>query len=82
MAEAVSFDVETGNPLRIMTNASEHATLVFGNPSDGVLAAKAVVKGVDFFGQSLSRDISLSLASGGVQRVEFGPFPMNIQNGT
>ncbi len=76
MAEAVSFDVETGNPLRIMTNASEHATLVFGNPSDGVLAAKAVVKGVDFFGQSLSRDISLSLASGGVQRVEFGPFPM------
>lgn len=75
MAEAVTFDVETGNPLRIMTNASERATLVFGNSSDGVIAAKAVVKCIDFFGKSLSREIALSLASEGVQRVEFGPFP-------
>lgn len=75
VAEAISFDVETENSLRMLTNASARASLVFGNPSDRPVSATGVVKGVDFFGRSLVREIALSLSPGETKRIAFGPFP-------
>ena len=72
--DALTFDVDTGSPLRVLPNASQRATLVFGNPTDTAVAATGTVTAVDYFGKTLRREVNLNIEAGSFARIPMGPF--------
>lgn len=68
-AEALEMDVEGGDFMHVIHDASEPQTLVFRNPTDETLSWKGEASISEYFGQSYRLPVGITLAAGEIRRI-------------
>ena len=70
-AEALRFDIDTGDPVRVLRGKRQQAAFVFANPSDRAIAWQGACRLRDYFGTTREIPVRASVATGKTVRVPF-----------